>query len=63
MLNTIASVFYLRGIGPAFRRDLTGDGAVLAPASTWGAVSPQSDAVASLVLGVAAGPALAVLGG
>lgn len=63
VLNTIASVFYLRWIWPALRRELTGDGAVLAPASTWGAVSAHSAAVASLVLGVAAGPVLAVLGG
>lgn len=37
------------------------DTAVLAPAGTWGAVTAHTTAVASVVIGVAAGPALALL--
>ncbi|MCX6467543.1 MAG: NADH-quinone oxidoreductase subunit N [Pseudonocardiales bacterium] len=68
VLNTVASVFYyLRWVVPMFQRSdttsvpVTGD--VLTPTATWGAVSAHSAAGASLLLGPAAGPVLALIAG
>jgi len=65
VVNTVASVFYyLRWIAPVFRRRdpaTVGDGATLQPAGIWSAVTAYSAAVASVLLGIVAGPVLAVL--
>ncbi|MCX6465139.1 MAG: NADH-quinone oxidoreductase subunit N [Pseudonocardiales bacterium] len=64
VLNTVASVFYyLRWIAPAFRRGDPPPADAPAAGGTWGAVGAHSAAGASLVLGVASGPVLAVLAG
>lgn len=63
VINTVASVFYyLRWVAPVFRRSASVvDSGALQPAGTWGAVSAHSAAVASVLLGLASGPVLAVL--
>ena len=63
ILNTVASVFYyLRWIGPAFRRDAAVSPAdALQPVGTWSAVAAYAAASAAVALGIAGGPFLAFL--
>lgn len=61
--NTVASLFYyLRWIGPAVAGRPTG-GDALAPAGRWTATGAYAAAVATVALGVAAGPVLGALDG
>ena len=63
VVNTVASVFYyLRWIAPTVRPATGSNTAALAPAGTWTAVAAYSAAVVSILLGIAAGPVLALFG-
>ncbi len=61
VVNTVASVFYyLRWVGPAFRRT-DPEPAVVTPAGTWTAVTAYTCAGLAVLLGVLGGVVLPLL--